>query len=63
MLAAWAEGVGTFWSSIGASAKNRAILKVADDYDVIGTIAVGYPEEIPQVKPRIPIEEKISELP
>lgn len=63
MLIAWSEGVGTFWSSIGASAKNRTVLKVSDNYDVIGMLAVGYPEEIPQAKPRIPIEEKISDLP
>ena len=63
MLVAWEAGVGTFWSSIGALAKNRAILNIPDGYDVIGVIAVGYPEEIPNAKPRTPINQKISELP
>lgn len=62
MLSAWAEGVGTFWSSIGVTPKNRTTLKVSDHYDVIGVIAVGFPEEIPDAKPRTPIEMKISEL-
>jgi nitroreductase len=63
MLAAWANGVGTFWSSIGASEKNRKILGVSDDVDIIGVLAVGYPEEIPEAKPRTPIRKKIRELP
>lgn len=63
MLAAWSEGVGTFWSSIGITQKNRSILGVMDDYDVIGVVAVGFPEEIPLVKARTPIEQRIKELP
>lgn len=62
MLAAWAEGVGTFWSSIASSVKNREILGVSNDYDIVGVLAIGYPEEIPEVKPRTPIENKIKEL-
>jgi nitroreductase len=62
-LAAWAEGVGTFWSSISISAKNREILGVPNDYDVIGTLGVGIPDEIPEPKPREPIENKIKLLP
>lgn len=62
-LAAWAEGVGTFWSSISISEKNREILGVSDDYDVVGTLGVGFPEEIPEPKPREPIENKLKQLP
>jgi len=62
MLAAWAEGVGTFWSSIGASPKNREVLQVSEDYDVIGVLAIGYPEEVPEAKMRTAIENKIKEL-
>jgi nitroreductase len=62
-LAAWAEGAGTFWSSIGSSARNREILGVPADYDVIGTLGIGIPEEIPEPKPRVPIESKIKQLP
>jgi nitroreductase len=62
-LAAWAEGVGTFWSSIGTSTKNRGILSVPDDYDLIGVLGIGYPELIPDPKPRISIMNKIKNLP
>ncbi|MCQ6276135.1 nitroreductase [Bacillus sp. V3B] len=62
MLIAWAEGVGTFWSSVGITPKNREIIQVSEDYDVVGVLAVGYPEEIPEVKPRTAIEKKIREL-
>ncbi|WP_237389586.1 nitroreductase family protein [Bacillus sp. USDA818B3_A] len=62
-LAAWVEGVGTFWSSIGASDRSKEILGVSDEYSVIGVLAVGYPELIPDPKPRKPIAEKIKKLP
>ncbi len=62
-LAAWAEGVGTFWSSIGITAKNRQILGVPDNYDLIGVLGIGYPEEVPPPKPRISIIKKIKNLP
>lgn len=62
-LAAWAEGVGTFWSSIGMTAKNRVILGVSDDFDIIGVLGVGYPEITPEPRPRTPIKNKIINLP
>jgi nitroreductase len=62
-LAAWSEGAGTFWSSIGNTPANRVILGVPDNYDVIGTIAIGIPEEIPEAKLRIPVTNKIKSLP
>ncbi len=62
-LAAWAEGVGTFWSSIGITAKNKEILGVPENYDLIGVLGVGYPEVIPDPKPRISIQNKIKNLP
>jgi nitroreductase len=62
MLAAWSEGVGTFWSSIATSQKNREVLQVSSDYDIVGVLAIGYPEEVPEVKPRTAIESKIKEL-
>jgi nitroreductase len=61
-LAAWAEGVGTFWSSMGSAVKKREILGVPDEYDVIGVFGVGYPEEINKPKERTPIQEKIKYL-
>jgi len=62
-LAAWAEGVGTFWSSIGAAERSKEILGVPNGYEVIGVLGIGYPEIIPEPKPRKPIADKIKRLP
>lgn len=62
-LAATAAGAGTGWSSLGASHRNREILGVPDGYDVVTIISVGYPAEVPEAKPRTPIEDKIKQLP
>jgi nitroreductase len=62
-LAVWSEGAGTFWSSIGNTQKNRVILGISEEYDVIGVIAIGIPEEIPEAKPRTAITDKIKKLP
>jgi nitroreductase len=63
LLAAHEAGVGVTWSSLGASPRNREILGVPEGYDVIGIFGVGYPAEVPDVKPRTPIASKISRLP
>lgn len=62
-LAAWSEGVGTFWSSIGITGKNRELLGVPENYNLLGVFGVGYPEEIPEPKPRTVMENKIKQLP
>ncbi|USK39683.1 nitroreductase family protein [Cytobacillus firmus] len=62
MLMAWESGVGTFWSSLGTSAKSRMTLNVPDDYDVVGILGVGFPEEVPEEKERTPIDRKIKHL-
>ena len=61
-LAAWSEGVGTYWSSMGGNPKNREILGVPGDYDVIGVLGVGYPVQIPEPRQRTPIETKLKQL-
>jgi nitroreductase len=62
-LAAWSEGVGTFWSSIGITAKNKELLEVPENYDLVGVLGIGYPEIIPDLKPRTSIMNKIKNLP
>ncbi len=63
MLAAWEEGVGCFWSSVGFSPKNLMILSVGEERELIGVFGMGYPEEIPARKDRKPVSEKITHLP
>lgn len=62
MLLAWENGVGTFWCSVGASEKGRNLLQVSEEYDVVGVIAVGYPDDVPDVKERKDINLSISYL-
>ncbi len=61
-LLAWEAGVGVRWTSIGATPANREILGVKDGEVVIGILGVGYPLDVPQLKPRLPIYEKIRHL-
>lgn len=62
-LAAWEKGIGTGWSSFGISPKAKETMHIQEGYEVVGLIPVGYPAEIPDVKPRTPIREKITHLP
>lgn len=62
LLAAHEAGVGAYWASMGAQPKNREILQVPADYDVIGLFGVGYPAETPALKPRTEIAAKITYL-
>lgn len=63
LLAAHDAGAGAYWGSLGALPQNRAILGVPEGYDVIGVFGVGYPAEVPELKPRTPIASKITSLP
>ncbi|WP_312891058.1 nitroreductase [Paenibacillus endophyticus] len=62
ILSAWAEGVGTFWSSMAMAPKMREILGVPSDYEVIGIFGVGYPEEVNAPRERIAIQQKMKHL-
>jgi nitroreductase len=62
-LMAWESGIGTLWSSLGNSQSVRTTLDVSDEYSIVGIFGVGYPEELPEVKKRTPIEKKIRQLP
>ncbi|MGO4545357.1 nitroreductase family protein [Paenibacillus sp. 2TAB23] len=61
-LAAWAEGVGTFWSSMAMAPKMREILDVPSNYEVIGIFGVGYPEEVNAPRDRMAIQQKMKYL-
>lgn len=61
-LAAQEEGVGVFWCSIGASAQGRRHLQATEEQEVVAVLAIGYPAEIPALKPRTQIAEKLSYL-
>jgi hypothetical protein len=48
---------------MGNNPKNREILGVQDEYDVIGVFGVGYPDETRESKQRTPIQNKLKQLP
>lgn len=62
-LLAWEAGVGVRWTSIGWTEPAREALDVSDDYDVLSILGIGYPAEIPQPRPRTPIDAKVQRLP
>lgn len=57
-LLAHAAGAGTRWSSHGASGSSREVLGIPEGYDVVSILAVGYPEELPEARERVPMSEK-----
>jgi len=60
LLAAHSEGAGTFWSSLAASPRSREILGIPEDQDVVGIFGIGFPAELPPLKERTPIAQKIA---
>jgi nitroreductase len=63
VLAAWDEGVGAVWLSLGAAPPARAILQVDEGASVVALLAMGYPEEVPPAPPRDAYTEHLRELP
>lgn len=61
-LLAWENGIGTYWSSLAASSVYRDLLGITEDYDVVGLLGIGYPEVVPDPKPRTPIKEKVRDI-
>lgn len=60
--AATAEGIGTCWIAAIDPRRVKEILAIPEDTDVVGIIALGYPEtELKRVeKPRKPLEEIVN---
>lgn len=62
-LMAHAAGVGTRWTSIGATPEAREVLGVQPGYTVVTILGVGYPAELPVAKERQDIAHKLTTLP
>lgn len=63
LLAAYAEGVGTGWASIGWSPRVHEILGLGPAHEIIAILPVGYPTDWPEMKPRTEISAKVHRLP
>jgi nitroreductase len=59
MLAAWADGVGTYWGTgaVSRAPETRDLLRLAEDERVVALIRVGYPDRVPAAR-RHPAAEK-----
>ncbi|WP_420808743.1 nitroreductase family protein [Bacillus salacetis] len=61
-LAAWEKGIGTIWKTSpfihSPFFRNQAGVKPGEK--IVGLIHTGYPEKVPEARPRTPIEEKVE---
>ncbi len=61
-LAAFADGVGTRWTSIATKPDTKEILQLPENYEVLTILGVGYPAEVPPAKERTPMVSKIKHM-
>ncbi|SFM05633.1 Nitroreductase [Paenibacillus sp. 1_12] len=61
-LLAWEQGIGLVWESYPLLSDNafREALGIEPGERAIGSLHVGYPEQIPNAQPRIPAAERIT---
>lgn len=52
-------GLGSCWIMMFDSEKTKRLLGLDDRYDVIALLPVGYPDQSPGPRPRVPLEELI----
>ncbi len=57
VLEAWELGIGSCWILAFFPDKVRKILKIPNDIDIVGILTLGYPEEMPDQRPRKDIKE------
>lgn len=62
-LAAWEQGIGSVWLSIGGHPAAGGILRVKEGYQVVAVLAMGYPEAIPPAPPRESYKNRLTSLP
>jgi len=57
VLAAWELGLGTCWVGAFSEGEVKKILGVPDDIRVVQLLALGRPAEVPEARPRKPLDE------
>ena len=59
MLAAVAEGLGTCWLGTPSwkSDKIKELLRIPENAEILAVTPIGYPDESPKPRPRLPVEE------
>jgi nitroreductase len=52
-------GLGSCWIMMFDSEKTKSMLMLDDRYDVVALLPIGYPDQSPAARPRLPLEELI----
>jgi nitroreductase len=52
-------GLGSCWIMMFDSAKTKTMLGLDDRYDVVALLPIGYPDQAPAARPRLPLEDLI----
>jgi nitroreductase len=52
-------GLGSCWIMMFDSAKTKSMLQLDDRYDVVALLPIGYPDQSPASRPRLPLEELV----
>ncbi len=52
-------GLGSCWIMMFDSARTKTVLELDDRYDVIALLPVGYADQSPAARPRMPLEELV----
>lgn len=60
MLLAWDQGIGTAWKTFKGKEDIKEFLNIQQNEKVVGVIYTGYPESIPDTKPRASLENRID---
>lgn len=62
-LAAWAQGIGSVWLSVGVAPPARPILQVPEGASVVALLALGYPDQTPPAPPREDYNTHLRQVP
>ncbi len=62
-LLAWEKQIAGVWLSYGMNPKAEKLLEIPEGGRISGILALGYPEFVPPVQPRIAADDKLRRLP
>lgn len=63
LLAAWEKELAGVWLSYGMNPQVQTLLGIPSGGSIAGIVAMGYTDNAPTARPRIPVSEKIRRLP
>jgi nitroreductase len=60
VIAAWAQGIGSCWIGDFRESHVKSVLKISDQWRVVALLTLGYPVNLPQSRPKKPLEDITS---